>query len=485
MEILTKALIWFGSNVLTNPPFFVGLLVFVGYLLLKKPFYEAFAGFLKATVGYLILNVGAGGLVVTFRPILAGLNTKYNLSASVIDPYFGLNAVNSALETIGLTAAWVMFSLLIGFGINILLVLFRKYTKVRTLFITGHIMQQQATTATWMIFFLLPIFRNFYGAALIGIFSGVYWAVASNLSVEPTQRLTGNAGFAIGHQQMVAVWFADRISPKLGDPKKGVDEIKLPKWLSIFHDDIVATGTLMMVFFGIIMYVLGPEVLLGDKSVAYITGNKSFLIYVVETSLKFAVYLSVLKQGVRMFVSELIISFQGISNTIIPGAIPAVDCAATYGFGSQNAILFGFLFGVLGQFLAIGSLIVLRLFNPLLIPVLIVTGFVPVFFDNATIAVFANKRGGVKAVAITTFISGILQVLLGAVAVVVFGLIGFGGWHGNIDQSTVWLAQGLLIKYLGLSGYILAVVSMLAIPILQYRRCKNKEQYYEGIVEEE
>lgn len=41
--------------------------------------------------------------------------------------------------------------------------------------------------------------------------------MASNLSVEPTQRLTGNAGFAIGHQQMVAVWFADRISPKLGD----------------------------------------------------------------------------------------------------------------------------------------------------------------------------------------------------------------------------------------------------------------------------
>lgn len=47
------------------------------------------------------------------------------------------------------------------------------------------------------------------------MFAGVYWAVASNLSVEPTQRLTGNAGFAIGHQQMVAVWLADKVSPYL------------------------------------------------------------------------------------------------------------------------------------------------------------------------------------------------------------------------------------------------------------------------------
>ncbi|WP_460989340.1 PTS transporter subunit IIC, partial [Staphylococcus aureus] len=90
-----------------------------------------------------------------------------------------------------------------------MLVLFSKITKIRTLFITGHIMQQQAQTATWMLFFLLPQFRNITGVVLIGIFVGIYWAVGSNLSVEPTQRLTENAGFAIGHQQMFAVWVAD------------------------------------------------------------------------------------------------------------------------------------------------------------------------------------------------------------------------------------------------------------------------------------
>lgn len=469
MSLIFSILNWFGANILTKPAFFVGILVFIGYVLLKKPVYEAFSGFIKATVGYMILNVGAGGLVTTFRPILAGLDKKYSLSASVIDPYFGLNAVNSALESIGQTVTWVMVSLLIGFALNIILVLFRKVTKIRTLFITGHIMQQQAQTATWMLFFIFPQFRNIYGAILIGVFAGVYWAVASNLSVEPTQRLTGNAGFAIGHQQMFAVWAADKISPYLGDSKKGVDDIKLPQWLSIFHDDLVSTGTLMMLFFGAIMYVLGPDVL-------EFKGG-SFFVYVIEKSLMFAVYLSILRQGVRIFVSELTVSFQGISNTIIPGAIPAVDCAATYGFGSQNAILFGFVMGVIGQFIAIAGLILFKS------PVLIVTGFVPVFFDNATIAIFANKRGGVRATIITTFVSGILQVVLGAVAVVIFGLIGFGGWHGNIDQSTVWVFQGMLMKYLGIFGYILAVAAMLAIPILQFNKAKDKRKYYDGIVD--
>ena len=261
MEFLD--LIWMGfvNNILGKPEFFIGIIVFIGYLLLKKPLYEAFAGFIKATVGYMILNVGAGGLVTTFRPILAGLNGRFGLNAAVIDPYFGLNAVNTALESIGMTTSWTMIALLVGFILNIVLVLLRKVTKIRTLFITGHIMVQQATTATWIIFFAFPQYRNAVGGVLIGVFVGVYWAVASNLTVGPTQRLTDNAGFAIGHQQMFAVWFADKVAAKIGNPKKRLEDINLPNWLSIFHDNIVATGTLMLVFFGIIMVILGEPYL--------------------------------------------------------------------------------------------------------------------------------------------------------------------------------------------------------------------------------
>ena len=40
--------------------------------------------------------------------------------------------------------------------------------------------------------------------------------------------------------------------------------------------------------------------------------------------------------------------------------MPAVDCAAVYGFGSPNAVTVGFLFGVLGQIVAILGLIVFK-----------------------------------------------------------------------------------------------------------------------------
>lgn len=123
MDFLLDLFSWFANNILTRPEFFIGLIVLLGYILLKKPFYECFAGFVKATVGYMILNVGAAGLVTTFRPILAGLGGRFKLEAAVIDPYFGLNAVNAALESIGLTTSWTMISLLIGFVLNIVLVL--------------------------------------------------------------------------------------------------------------------------------------------------------------------------------------------------------------------------------------------------------------------------------------------------------------------------------------------------------------------------
>ena len=475
MELLIASFEFFVNNILTRAEFFVGILVFIGYLLLKKPIYQAFSGFIKATVGYMILNVGSGGLVTTFRPILAGLNERFGLNAAVIDPYFGLNAVNIALENIGLTTSWTMIALLVGFILNILLVLFRKFTKIRTLFITGHIMVQQATTATWIIFFAFPQYRNATGAILIGIFVGVYWAVATNLTVGATQRLTDGAGFVVGHQQMFAVWLTDKIAPKIGNENKKLDDLKLPEWLSIFHDNIVATGTLMIIFFGTILTILGEEYM--RKIDPTFASNLSFITYVLSKSLSFSVYLAILMMGVRMFVSELTESFQGISNRILPGVMPAVDCAAVYGFGSQNAVLFGFIFGALGQFVAIAGLLIFKS------PILIITGFVPVFFDNATIAIFAEKRGGARAATLLPFMCGILQVILGAVCVAVFKLQNFGGWHGNIDQSTLWLGQGFLMNHLGIVGYVVSIVIMLMIPILQYRKVNNPEFYFNNETE--
>ena len=116
----------------------------------------ALAGFIKAVVGYLILNVAAGGLVTNFRPILAGLKDRFQLEAVVIDPYFGQSAAQAAVENAGRSFSLMLQVLLIAFIVNLVLVIFRKWTKVRTVFITGHIMVQQSATALWLVIFAFP-----------------------------------------------------------------------------------------------------------------------------------------------------------------------------------------------------------------------------------------------------------------------------------------------------------------------------------------
>ena len=54
---------------------------------------------------------------------------------------------------------------------------------------------------------------------------------------------------------------------------------------------------------------------------------------------------------------------------------------------------------MIGEVIAILGLLVFHS------PVIMIMGFTTVFFDNATIAVFANKRGGVKAAMIIPFVA--------------------------------------------------------------------------------
>lgn len=483
MEIIINLWKFFQINILTNPAFFVGFLVLIGYLLMNKKWYDALAGFIKAVVGYLILNVAAGGLVSNFRPILAGLKERFDLQAAVIDPYFGQSAAQSAVEEAGRSFSLMLMVLLVAFIVNIILVIFRKWTKVRTVFITGHIMVQQSSTALWLVLFAFPQLQDTQILIILGVVLGVYWSVSSNLTVEATQDLTGGAGLAIGHQQMFGVWLTDKIAPFFKSKDgKGIDEIELPGFLSFFKESIVATSILMFVFFGLIMGILGKDLMMTiDTAYGSSGGAQNYVFYILQKSLTFTVYLQILQLGVRMFVSELSESFQGISDKLLPGSMPAIDCAAVYGFGPENAVTIGFLFGTLGQFIAIMGLLVFKS------PVLVITGFVPVFFDNATFAVYANHKGGFRAATIIPFLSGIIQVLGGAFAASVFQLAKYGGWHGNFDWDTIWVGFGLMMKYGGFIGVAAILLILLAIPQLQYM--KNKEHYftvaedYEGYLE--
>lgn len=469
-NILLSIWEYFGKNILTQPAFLIGLIVFIGYVLLKRPLYESISGFLKATVGYLILTVGSGGLVNNFRPILVGLKDRFHLHAMVTDPYFGQNAVTEGIEkTFGRTFGDTMLLLLIAFIFNILLVRFRKYTKLRAVFTTGNVQVQQAATAFWLLLFCFPQLGRIEVLLVMGLILGCYWAVGSNLTVDICQDLTEGAGFAVAHQQMFGIFIFAKLSERFKKNKanKRLEDIELPGFLSMFNENMVATSILMLLFFGIILVVLGQDYLL---NAGFMQPGQSFLFYILQTSLMFAVYLAILQLGVRTFVAELTDSFNGISNTLLPGAVPGIDIAATFAFGSSNAVTVGFLFGALGQFIMIMLLILLKS------PTIVVAGFIPLFFDNAAIAVFANNRGGIKAAMLFPFISGLIQVGGSALIATWVGLSQYGGYIGMFDWATVWPGITVSMKFLGFIGVALVVIILLAIPQLQYRA--NPKGYF-------
>jgi PTS system ascorbate-specific IIC component len=365
-----------------------------------------------------------------------------------------------------------MVLLLIAFIVNILLVRFSKYTKMRALFTTGHVQVQQAATAYWLIMFACPFLLKNNTALLVvmAIILGLYWAVGSNLTIKPCQDISDGAGFCLAHQQMFGIalnyWLAEKFfgKKKNGKDVKKIDDIELPGFMSIFNENMVCTSILMLIFFGAILIILGRDYLIEG---GFMKEGQSMVFYVIQTCLYFAVYLAILQLGVRTFVTELTQSFQGIADKLLPGSVPGVDCAVAFGFGSANAVPLGFLAGFAGQIIAIIILFLLKS------PTLVICGFVPVFFDNATIAIFANEKGGIKAALILPFISGLCQVFGSAFIAGWVGMAAYGGYLGMWDWAVVWPVMTVVMKYLSYAGIAICAIALILIPQLQYRRDKK------------
>ena len=462
---------FFATYILQKAPYMVGFLTLLGYCLMGKKWYDTLAGTLKAIIGMLILNAGSGGLTSNFRPILAGLKDRFNLTACVIDPYYGQNAVTAGVEeTFGKGFSMAMQLLLIAFIVNILLVRFNKITKCRTLFTTGHVQVQQAATAYWLIMFALPQLLDNDVALMVvmAVILGAYWAVGSNLTVKPMQELSDGAGFAIAHQQMFGIrlgyFLADKIFGTNGGKRKKeihkVGDMEMPGFFSIFNENMVCTAILMTAFFGVIMAIIGKPFFVEHGSTK---DSENFVFYCFNTSLNFAVYLAILQLGVRTFVTELTASFQGIADKLLPSSVPGVDCAVCFGFGDSNAVTFGFLAGLVGQLVAIIALIVMGS------PTIIICGFVPVFFDNATIGLVANEKGGLPACLVIPFVSGLIQVFGAAFIAGWVGMAAYGGYLGMFDWDTVWPAFTVVMRFLGYAGVAIVVIVLLAIPQIEYK----------------
>lgn len=438
------------KQIFGQPFILMGIIVFIGYVAMKQKLPKAIMGALKASIGILVMGMGSGALIGNFNKLLAAVTTATGIQGAGLNTYPTMTASYEKMDAIlgsGTGATWGIYTLLVAFLLNILLVALRKFTKIKSVFLTGNVMIVQAGISTYIVwrFLGLGMLPTVFIAAAV---TALYWGIFSTLLIKPTKAVTG-ADFTVAHQQMLVSYVAYRVAGKIGDAEKhDIERKKMSNKLSFLQDNIIATALVMLISVAVIFLVIGPDnidILRGADGFGQggLSNNVIFLIWI---SLTLTANIYVLLAGVRMFVGEIMVSFKGISERLLPGAVAGVDCAAIFAFAPKSVVL-GLIFGAIGQIIGVLLMIAFKS------PIFIIPGFIPLFFDNATIAIFANKAGGWRVAAAFTTINGVIQILGSALAIKMMDL---PWWQGSADYATIWVGIVAIFKAIG---------SMLGIPI--------------------
>lgn len=430
------------KQIFGQPFILMALIVLIGYIAMGQKMSKALTGSIKASIGILVMGMGSGALIGNFGKLIVALQTSTGITGAGLNTYPTMTAGYEVMDSVlgaGTGASWGIYTLLVAFILNLIYVALRKFTRIRAVYLTGNAMIVQAGISTFLVW-------KFLGTEMLptiliaSVLTSLYWGICSTMLIEPTHLITG-ADFTVAHQQMFVDYVAYKVAPFLGNPEDDIEKKKLPTSLSVFQDNLIATALVMFISVAVIFLVIG------SKNIAWLRGPEGLnqgglandIIFLIWISITLTANIYVLLAGVRMFVGEIMMSFKGISEKLLPGAVAGVDCAAIFAFAPKSVVL-GLLFGTLGQVI---GLILLLIFKS---PIFLVPGFIPLFFDNATIAIFANKFGGWKAAAIICTANGLVQIIGSMLAVKMTGLT---WWQGSADYATIWVVVIAVLKGLG------------------------------------
>ena len=219
----------------------------------------------------------------------------------------------------------------------------------------------------------------------------------------------------------------------------------------------------MMVIYVIVAIAAGP---------AYVAKNYpdegNFIIFALTRAGQFAAGVYIILQGVRLILNEIVPAFKGISEKLVPEAIPALDCPIVFTF-APNAVLIGFFSSFVG---GIVSMIAMGLLGT----VVILPGVVPHFFCGATAGVFGNAEGGLKGSILGAFVQGILISFLPIFLMPVLGNLGFANsTFSDADFGIGGIFFGSLASHGAQMAVIGGLVVLYAIIVLYSVFAKKKK----------
>lgn len=441
------------NEVLSVPAYLIGLITMAGLIALRKSAGQIVGGAIKATLGFLLINAGAGLVVSSLAPL--GEMIQGATGAHGVIPT-NEAIVGIAQEQFGARVAWLM---IVGFALSLVLA---RFTPLRYVFLTGHHMLFMATLLTmvlataglssWVVVVL--------GGALLGIM-----LVAMPAFAHPwTKRITGNNSIAIGHFGTAGYVTAGSVGQLVGKRSRSTEDMKLPEGLRFLRDSMVATALSMLLIYLImaVVYVVKAGQDTAFKAFAADNGAAAtdlgnYLMQAVMQGLQFGISVAIILFGVRTILGELVPAFQGIAQKVVPGAVPALDAPIVFPY-AQNAVLIGFLSSFVGGLCMLALLA--WVLNPAFGLALVLPGLVPHFFTGGAAGVYGNATGGRRGAVLGAFCNGLLITFVPAVLLKVLGA--FGNENTTFgDADFGWF--GSLIGFAAKAGDVGGIVLMLVI----------------------
>ncbi|OLS03201.1 PTS ascorbate transporter subunit IIC [Tissierella creatinophila] len=439
-----------SQDILTQPSLLIGLISLIGLLALKKPFNKVMTGTLKPILGFLMLGAGADFIVSNLNPLGQMIEHGFNIT--------GVIPNNEAIVAIAQDVLGKETMLILLFGLLFNLVIAR-FTKFKYIFLTGH-------HSFFMACLLSAVLSTggLSGALLVlvgGFMLGAWSAISPAIGQNFTLQVTEGDNIAMGHFGSLGYYISAWVGKFVGKPEDSTEDIEIPEKYGFLRDTTISTAITMMVFY------LIAAIAAGSDFVVELSGGTNFIVFAIMSALKFAVGVTIVYNGVRMILGELIPAFEGISRKLIPNAVPAVDCAVFFTY-APTAVIIGFISSFIGGI--VGMLILGFAGGVLIIP-----GLVPHFFCGATAGIYGNATGGKKGAVVGSFVNGLGITFLPALLLPVLGQLGFQNTtFGDFDFGVIGIVVGKAADLLGSTGiYIIAGLFLLALIIPSFMKTKS------------
>lgn len=424
-------------DIASTPAILVALIAVLGLGLQKKSISDVVRGGIKTFVGFLVVTAGAGVIVDSLDPFGKMFQQAFNMQGVVPN--------NEAIVAVALTkyGTYTALIMLAGMAFNILIA---RITKYKYIYLTGHATLYMACmiavimSATGMG--TVPLV--FVGGLALGLANTIFPAIAQPF----TRQITKNDSVALGHTGNFGYALSGLIGKYVGNKEKSTEDINFPKGLSFLRDSTVSITLTMSIVYVFVALFAGNEFITTELS-----GGTNYIIYSIQQAGLFAAGVFVILAGVRLILAEIVPAFKGISEKLVPNAIPALDCPIVFPY-APNAVLIGFLTSFLGGIVSL--LIMVATGTTVIIP-----GVVPHFFCGATAGVFGNATGGIRGAIAGSFVHGIIISFMPILLMPVMGDMGF---QGSTFSDTDYGVTGIFLgKLANTGGQIAVVVGVLAV----------------------